>query len=28
VYPLGEVPDAIRRLLDGRVVGKVAVTIE
>jgi NADPH:quinone reductase-like Zn-dependent oxidoreductase len=27
-YPLGGVPEAIRRLLDGRVVGKVAVTIE
>jgi NADPH:quinone reductase-like Zn-dependent oxidoreductase len=28
VYPLTEVPAAIRRLLAGRVVGKVAVTIE
>jgi NADPH:quinone reductase-like Zn-dependent oxidoreductase len=27
VYPLAEVPAAIRRLLDGGVIGKVAITI-
>jgi NADPH:quinone reductase-like Zn-dependent oxidoreductase len=26
-FPLAEVPDAIRRLLDGKARGKIAITI-